>query len=111
MTTATTIDFAGWSHAQLQRVEAALQRVLPAPEIAPQRLHQAMRYAVLGGGKRVRPLLAFAAGELSAADPDRVALAGPEPKNGCRRNQLNGPATNPRGSSDRRLNQSPETRP
>ena len=76
MTTATTIDFAGWSHAQLQRVEAALQRVLPAPEIAPQRLHQAMRYAVLGGGKRVRPLLAFAAGELSAADPDRVALAG-----------------------------------
>ncbi len=77
MTTATTtIDFSSWSHSHLQRVEAALQRVLPAPEIAPRRLHQAMRYAVLGGGKRVRPLLAFAAGELSAADPERVALAG-----------------------------------
>jgi farnesyl diphosphate synthase len=57
-------------------VEAALRRVLPASDIAPQRLHQAMRYAVLSGGKRVRPLLAFAAGELSRADPERVALAG-----------------------------------
>ena len=53
-----------------------LHQLLPAPEIAPQRLHQAMRYAVLGGGKRVRPLLAFAAGELSGADPQRVAMAG-----------------------------------
>ena len=78
MTTATptTIDFQSWSHAQLQLVEAALQRVLPAADIAPRRLHQAMRYAVLSGGKRVRPLLAFAAGELSRADPERVALAG-----------------------------------
>jgi farnesyl diphosphate synthase len=74
--TPTTIDFQSWSHAQLQLVEAALQRVLPAADIAPQRLHQAMRYAVLSGGKRVRPLLAFAAGELSNADPGRVALAG-----------------------------------
>src|SRR6185503_14236934 len=46
------------------------------PDIAPQRLHEAMRYAVLDGGKRVRPLLAFAAGELAEADPGRVALAG-----------------------------------
>lgn len=35
-----------------------------------------MRYAVLGGGKRVRPLLAFAGGELAQADPERVAIAG-----------------------------------
>ena len=78
MTTATTAttDFAAWTHARLRDVEAALQRALPAPEIAPQRLHQAMRYAVLGGGKRVRPLLAFAAGELAHADPERVAFAG-----------------------------------
>jgi farnesyl diphosphate synthase len=72
----TTIDFQSWSHGHLQRVEETLQRVLPAAEIAPQRLHQAMRYAVLGGGKRVRPLLAFAAGELADADPERVAIAG-----------------------------------
>ena len=57
-------------------MEAVLQRALPAPDIAPQRLHQAMRYAVLGGGKRVRPLLAFAAGELAGADAGRVAVAG-----------------------------------
>jgi farnesyl diphosphate synthase len=35
-----------------------------------------MRYAALGGGKRVRPLLAFAAGEISRADAGRVAVAG-----------------------------------
>ena len=34
-----------------------------------------MRYAVLGAGKRVRPLLAFAAGELTLADDERVAIA------------------------------------
>ena len=56
------------------RMETALQRFLPAPKIVPERLHQAMRYAVLGGGKRVRPLLAFAAGELTQADPARVEV-------------------------------------
>ena len=74
--TSTTSDLQSWSLAQLQLVEQALQRVLPAGDIAPQRLHQAMRYAVLGGGKRVRPLLAFGAGELACADPERVAYAG-----------------------------------
>jgi len=73
--TITATDFQTWSHERLQRIEAALERVLPAPDIAPQRLHQAMRYAVLGGGKRVRPLLAFAAGELARADPGRVEIA------------------------------------
>jgi farnesyl diphosphate synthase len=45
---------------------------LPEATALPQRLSEAMRYAVLGGGKRVRPLLAYAAGELAGADPDRV---------------------------------------
>jgi farnesyl diphosphate synthase len=58
------------------RMEQYLQAVLPAAELAPQRLHAAMRYAVLEGGKRVRPLLAYAAGELAGADPDRVTTAG-----------------------------------
>jgi farnesyl diphosphate synthase len=56
------------------RMETALQRFLPAPKLVPERLHQAMHYAVLGGGKRVRPLLAFAAGELTHADPARVEV-------------------------------------
>jgi farnesyl diphosphate synthase len=55
-------------------MEAALQRFLPAPDIVPERLHRAMRYAVLGGGKRARPLLAFAAGELAGADPARIEV-------------------------------------
>jgi farnesyl diphosphate synthase len=57
------------------RMEAALARVLPAPGLAPARLHEAMRYAVLEGGKRVRPLLTFAAGELSGAPPERLEVA------------------------------------
>ena len=69
-----TTDFAAWMGAVQARMETALQRFLPAPEIVPGRLHRAMRYAVLGCGKRVRPLLAFAAGELAAADPARVEV-------------------------------------
>ena len=72
----TTPDFQHWASAHQSRIEAQLQAVLPGADLAPQRLHQAMRYAVLGGGKRVRPLLAFAAGEISRADAGRVAVAG-----------------------------------
>ena len=66
------MQFTAWMAHVQGRVEAALARFLPSGEIAPRRLHQAMRYAVLGGGKRVRPLLAFAAGELTGADPARL---------------------------------------
>jgi geranylgeranyl pyrophosphate synthase len=45
------------------RVEAVLERVLPRAQAHPTRLHEAMRYAVLGGGKRVRPVLVYATGE------------------------------------------------
>jgi farnesyl diphosphate synthase len=57
------------------RVEAALELCLPSRDQPPQRLHEAMRYAVLGGGKRVRPLLAFAAGEAVGASAERVEAA------------------------------------
>jgi len=59
-----------WSGACAVRVEAALERWLPGVGVAPARLHEAMRYAVLNGGKRVRPLLVHAAGELTGAAPD-----------------------------------------
>ncbi|MEY3221106.1 MAG: hypothetical protein RIT27_2463 [Pseudomonadota bacterium] len=45
-----------------QRVDAALAQCLPAPTIQPTRLHEAMRYAVLNGGKRVRPILVYMTG-------------------------------------------------
>jgi len=69
------VDFAGWAAAHQSRFEEVLRGLLPQPEVSPQRLHQAMRYAVLEGGKRVRPLLAFAAGELAGADAGRVNIA------------------------------------
>src|SRR5947207_7496389 len=57
------------------RMEAVLARVMPAAHIAPARLHEAMRYAALGGGKRVRPLLTFAAGEVTRAEHGRLEIA------------------------------------
>jgi farnesyl diphosphate synthase len=69
-------DFQSWAAARQIRIEAVLEQVLPPTRIAPTRLHAAMRYAALGAGKRVRPLLAFAAGELSHADSERVAIVG-----------------------------------
>ncbi|MFZ5522683.1 MAG: polyprenyl synthetase family protein [Pseudomonadota bacterium] len=68
-------DFQSWVALQQSRFEDLLKELLPRPDVAPQRLHDAMRYAVLDGGKRVRPLLAFAAGELTGADVARVSVA------------------------------------
>ncbi|WP_162084767.1 polyprenyl synthetase family protein [Sulfuriferula nivalis] len=70
-----TTDFLTWSTALQTRMEIVLSTHLPAADIAPKTLHQAMRYAVLEGGKRVRPLLAFAAGEITQAQPERVEIA------------------------------------
>jgi farnesyl diphosphate synthase len=55
-----------------QRIEAALNAWLPPEQIPPARLHQAMRYAVLGGGKRVRPTLAYATAEAIGLLPEQV---------------------------------------
>ena len=71
----TETDFQAWMGAVQARMETALARLLPAAQVAPAKLHEAMRYAVLEGGKRVRPLLAFAAGELSEAPRERVEVA------------------------------------
>lgn len=60
---ATEARFAVWA----ARTEATLDQALPSPDQAPGRLHAAMRHAVLGGGKRMRPLLVYAAGAVSGA--------------------------------------------
>ncbi len=67
--------FAAWMGGIQARMEAVLARLLPAARLAPARLHEAMRYAVLEGGKRVRPLLTFAAGELVGARAERLEVA------------------------------------
>ena len=52
-----------------KRVDAKLEFALPPADRQPMRLHEAMRYAVFNGGKRVRPLLVYASGEcLGVAD-------------------------------------------
>jgi farnesyl diphosphate synthase len=75
---AGTVPFDAWVTARSARVEEIAQKMLPAATAVPARLHQAMRYAVLDGGKRVRPLLVYAAGEVTEAEDDaldRAALA------------------------------------
>ena len=71
-------EFESWVRACQERFESLASSRLPAADRTPRRLHEAMRYAVLGGGKRIRPLLAYAAGVVADADPaalDCVALA------------------------------------
>ncbi len=55
-----------------ERVELALGERLPDADIMPQSLHAAMRYAVLGDGKRIRPVLVYAAGQALGVPPDQL---------------------------------------
>ena len=71
MTMAPEAAFANWR----ARVEAALDQALPSAENSPQRLHAAMRHGVLNGGKRMRPLLAYATGTAFGADASRLDAA------------------------------------
>ncbi|MEC4722481.1 polyprenyl synthetase family protein [Noviherbaspirillum sp. CPCC 100848] len=69
------LAFGDWMKHIQSTMEEALSALLPAAADVPERLHDAMRYAVLDGGKRVRPLLVFAAGDLFDADADLLARA------------------------------------
>ena len=64
--------FAERVSAYQERVERALAARLPAEGTRPGALHAAMRYSVLGGGKRVRPLLCYATGELLGVAAERL---------------------------------------
>jgi farnesyl diphosphate synthase len=67
-------DFDQWMRVELDTVERALQRWVPSG--APARLGDAMRYGVLDGGKRLRPLLVMAACEAAAGDRAAALRAG-----------------------------------
>lgn len=69
--TSLALDFLMQSAA---RAEQALDRALPAPDLLPQQLHAAMRYSVLGGGKRLRPTLVYAAAAALGADDAELDL-------------------------------------
>ncbi|WP_425601487.1 polyprenyl synthetase family protein [Dyella humicola] len=64
-----------WMKRIVQRTEVALAASLPSAGSPPETLHEAMRYATLGGGKRVRALLCHAAGELVGAAPSLLDAA------------------------------------
>ncbi len=72
---ATNNDFAAWQqHAQAQTEQVLARLLLPAEQV-PARLHQAMRYVMLDGGKRLRPLLVLAAARLGQAEQSALAHA------------------------------------
>jgi len=67
--------FDDWMKTVQAASEADLSSYLPAANVVPTKLHEAMRYALLGGGKRVRPLLVYAAGALFGADSGVLSRA------------------------------------
>lgn len=56
----------------IARIDRVLEQTLPAADVEPARLHEAMRYATLNGGKRIRPLLVYATGEVLGLDPGQL---------------------------------------
>ena len=72
------MDFAVQFQAYRVRAEQGLDRLVPAASTRPARLHEAMRYALLGGGKRLRPVLTLATADLfghASADALPAAVA------------------------------------
>jgi farnesyl diphosphate synthase len=67
--------FDDWMKTVQAGSENDLSGFLPAADVIPAKLHEAMRYALLGGGKRVRPLLVYAAGALFGADASTLSRA------------------------------------
>ncbi|MBP1207136.1 farnesyl diphosphate synthase [Duganella sp. 1411] len=67
--------FDDWMKTVQAGSENDLSGFLPPATAVPAKLHEAMRYALLGGGKRVRPLLVYAAGALFDADPATLSRA------------------------------------
>lgn len=67
-------DFQAWARQVARDTEATLSDLLPNAHTTPERLHDAMRYSTLGGGKRVRAMLVYAAGDMADAKPERLAV-------------------------------------
>ena len=63
-----------WLSATRQIVDRVLDANLPAADTPPSVIHEAMRYAVLGGGKRIRPILGIAAAEACGAKADELLV-------------------------------------
>ncbi len=66
------VNFHEWLKSMQTRMEGVLEAQMPLATTAPMHLHEAMRYSTLGGGKRVRALLAYAAGEFCGAEIEKI---------------------------------------
>jgi len=62
------MNFPAFFDEDLQLVDAALQRSMPAADAPPQSIHGAMRYSVFAGGKRIRPILCLETARIFAQD-------------------------------------------
>ncbi len=70
--------FSSYCREQTKLVNATLRRVLPAAGVKPKTIHQALRYSLFAGGKRLRPLLCLAAAEACAHDLKPVSKVATE---------------------------------
>ncbi len=71
----SAFPFQQWLTHHSEQAEAALDCLLDSASTTPNRLHEAMRYAAQGGGKRIRPLLVYAAGSLGDAKTEALDAA------------------------------------
>jgi geranylgeranyl diphosphate synthase type II len=62
------VSIADYFKLKAAKVDRWLDRLLPAENDTPETIHQAMRYSIFAGGKRLRPILAIATGEVFGAD-------------------------------------------
>jgi len=68
----TGFDLAGYLAERKRLVDDALDRALPAEHVPPATIHRAMRYSVMAGGKRLRPILVFAGAEAVGGHAEAV---------------------------------------
>ncbi|TSA43141.1 MAG: polyprenyl synthetase family protein, partial [Methylotenera sp.] len=69
------LDFDAWVKLKQAHLEQVLDRVLPSADLIPTTLHSAMRFSILGGGKRVRALLCYAAAEVYIQDTSSTDIS------------------------------------
>src|SRR5208282_561422 len=70
------MDFSHYWSARQKKVDAALNRLLPSATTKPKTIHQAMRYSIFAGGKRLRPVICLATAEvISGKNDDAIPLA------------------------------------
>ena len=70
------MDFSRYWSARQKKVDAALNRLLPSATTKPKTIHQAMRYSIFAGGKRLRPVICLASAEvINGKNDDAIPLA------------------------------------